>query len=201
MLADLSPKNVEFALAKSREMGLSFEAAECDARDLSRFADASFDHVLCMGPLYHLKEESDRTATISECLRVLKPGGALAAAFISSYAGMWYVLKEMPQLGLTPERDPSSFEPFLIDSDFSGFGFTDNYFARRAEIVPLFDGFGLEKLHFLSSEGVLGQCEPELLLQPPEVLAAWIDIAEQTCEREDLLSHASHFLYIGRKAK
>ncbi|MDR0862848.1 MAG: class I SAM-dependent methyltransferase [Oscillospiraceae bacterium] len=201
-LADLSPNNVAFARNKSRELGLPFEAVECDARDLSRFADNSFDHVLCMGPLYHLKAERDREATVRECLRVLKSGGTLSAAFISSYSGVLYYLKSLEYTApaiLNPDGDRSAFEVFLRDTDYSGFGFSDNYFARHADIVPWLNGFGLQKLHFLASEGILEPYEDALTRQSPEVLSAWIGFAEQVCEREDLLSFAEHYLYIGRK--
>lgn len=45
----------------------------------------------------------------------------------------------------------------------------------------------------------MGAYEPELMRQPPEVFEAWLDLAEKICEREDLLSFAEHFLYIGKK--
>lgn len=62
-----------------------------------------------------------------------------------------------------------------------------------------FQQFDLEKLHLLNCESFLYLREPELLSQSPEVVAAWVDLAEQVCEREDLLSLAEHLMYIGKK--
>jgi 2-polyprenyl-3-methyl-5-hydroxy-6-metoxy-1,4-benzoquinol methylase len=76
-LADLSPNNVTFGLDKAKELGLPLQGMCLDSRDLSSVDDAQFDHVLCMGPMYHLVDEQDRILTITECLRVLKPNGML----------------------------------------------------------------------------------------------------------------------------
>lgn len=37
------------------------EIVEADARDLSRWGDASFDAVLSLGPFYHLPDRLDRS--------------------------------------------------------------------------------------------------------------------------------------------
>ena len=60
-----------------------------------------------------------------------------------------------------------------------------------------FDQFNLKKLHLLNCESFLYLREPELLKNRPEVINAWLDFAEQVCEREDLLSLAEHIMYIG----
>ena len=41
-----------------------------NALDLSRYADKSFDIVLLLGPLYHLKNDTDKQKCISEAKRV-----------------------------------------------------------------------------------------------------------------------------------
>jgi ubiquinone/menaquinone biosynthesis C-methylase UbiE len=198
-LADLSPNNVAFAQKKAKEAGLRIDAICADARDLSQFPDHAFDHVLCMGPLYHLKFEGDRIRAVEECLRVLKPGGTLTAAFISSYSGVLHYLKNNPAAITSPARINSVFEVFLRDTEFSGTGFSENHFARHADILPFFSGFPLTALHLLGSESIFSPYEPILLQQSPEVLEAWLDLGEQVCQREDLLAFAEHYLYIGRK--
>jgi SAM-dependent methyltransferase len=44
--------------------------------------------VLLMGPLYHLPDRSDRVRALTEARRVARPGGLVAAASISRYAGL-----------------------------------------------------------------------------------------------------------------
>jgi hypothetical protein len=131
-------------------------------------------------------------------LRVLKPKGTLFVAFVSSYSFVWDYLVQNPQFILEEERK-AQLEVMLKDVNFAGQGFTDNFFMRPKEVLPFFGQFDLEKLHVLSCESFLYLREAELLEQPPEVVTAWLDLAEQVCEREDLLSMAEHIMYIGKK--
>lgn len=197
-LADLSPKNVAFGLNKAKELNLPLEGMCVDSRDLSSIGDDQFDHVICMGPMYHLADEKDRIQTIAECMRVLRPGGTLFVAFVSSYSFVWDYLIQNPQYILEEERK-EQLEVMLKDVNFAGKGFSDNFFMRPKEILPFFEQFNLEKLHVLNCESFLYLRETELQKQPPEVIAAWLDLAEQVCEREDLISLAEHIMYIGRK--
>ena len=87
----------------------------------------------------------------------------------------------------------------INDKDFSGFGFADNHFIRPKGVELFMSQFPLEKLHIIASESFLSSREQELIKQPPEILNAWIDLAEKVCEREEFLSVSQHFLYIGRK--
>lgn len=45
-----------------------------------------FDHVLLMGPLYHLLEAHERETAMCAALSRLKPGGTIAVSFIGSYS-------------------------------------------------------------------------------------------------------------------
>lgn len=197
-LADLSQGNVDFAKGAAREQGVRICAVQADARDLSRFADDSFDHVLLMGPLYHLQKEEDRALAVREAVRCLKPGGVLFAAFINSYAGMMYAMSQDPASLLYP-AEQEYFRLVREDKPFSGLGFTQAYFIRKEDVLPLMERFPLDRLHFLGSEAMLSACEPNILAQPPDVIAAWCDLALHFCEDERFMSLSEHFLYVGRK--
>jgi S-adenosylmethionine-dependent methyltransferase len=199
-LADLSQKNVDFALNKAKELGLPLKGLQVDSRDLSTIEDNQYDVVLCMGPMYHLKKENDRAKTIKECLRKLKPNGIIYVAFVSSYSFVWDYLIRNPEFILDTERK-SQLNMIVEDGNFSGQGFSDNFFISPKNVLPFFNQFNLEKLHLLNCESFLYLREPELLGQRPEVINAWLDIAEQVCEREDLLSLAEHIMYIGKKTE
>jgi 2-polyprenyl-3-methyl-5-hydroxy-6-metoxy-1,4-benzoquinol methylase len=197
-LADLSQMNVDFALNKAKELCLHLNGVCIDGRDLSSIDDGQFDHVLCMGPMYHLKNESDRIKLINECLKKLKPNGTIFVAFVSSYSFVWDYLIRNPQLILDEERK-SQLNVMVDDVNFSGQGFTDNFYIRPKDVLPFFDQFNLKKLHLLNCESFLYLREAELLKESSEVVSAWLHLAEQVCEREDILSFAEHLMYIGKK--
>lgn len=75
-LADLSPGMVEEAT--NRCSGLNFASIDSVVTDAVAlpFPDASFDRVIAMHMLYHVR---DQEAAIAEMHRVLKPGGILGA--------------------------------------------------------------------------------------------------------------------------
>ncbi|WP_051348563.1 class I SAM-dependent methyltransferase [Peribacillus kribbensis] len=197
-LADLSQKNVDLALNKANELGLPLNGFCVDSRDLSAIEDGQYDHILCMGPMYHLTDEKDRISTIKECLKKLKPNGTIFVAFVSSYSFVWDYLIRNPEFILDDERK-SQLNIIRDDVDFVGQGFTDNFFVTPKNVLPFFNQFKLEKLHLLNCESFLYLRETDLLKQPAEVVTAWLDLAEQVCEREDLLSLAEHIMFIGKK--
>jgi SAM-dependent methyltransferase len=97
-LVDLSPGNVAHARATLAELELSADAVlQGDARDLSRFRDAEFDAALLLGPMYHLVEEADRRAALSELRRLLKPGAPAIVGFLNPWGILRSGLTEFPE--------------------------------------------------------------------------------------------------------
>ena len=84
-LADLSPELL--AIARERltaappDVRDRVEAiVEVDAVDLGRWADATFDAALSLGPFYHLPDPRERSTAIGELARVVRPGGVVFVA-------------------------------------------------------------------------------------------------------------------------
>lgn len=86
-LFDLFEKNIEMSGWLSAEYpDCRLKSAEvCDARSVPR-EDGSADAVLLMGPLYHITDYNERAKAISECFRLLKPGGKLYAAALTPFS-------------------------------------------------------------------------------------------------------------------
>lgn len=196
-LVDLSPENVSFAKEKARELGLSLRAFVADARDLSCVADETFDHVLCMGPLYHLLEESERACAVTECLAHLRSGGTFAAAYIALVSGIIYMGRKAPEM-LADPNELAPLEAFFRNESWGGQGFTQAFFTDPAEVLPFMERFQLAKLHFLASEPIVCAFEDRILSCGSEVMAAWMDFAEKICEQERFQHFTEHLLYIGR---
>lgn len=80
---DISPGQLELHAEKTASVDRSIESRELlDILDLSRFADASFDAVVCFGgPISYVLGEADRA--LAELLRVTRPGGHVLLSVMS----------------------------------------------------------------------------------------------------------------------
>lgn len=91
----IDPVELHLEQAAKRHPGIS--VAKGDARSLA-VADASYDVVLLLGPLYHLTERTDRLRALGEARRALRPGGLLFAAGISRFAALHDLLVRLGRL-------------------------------------------------------------------------------------------------------
>ena len=198
-LFDLSDENVSFAANIAAMSGLAIKAVQGDARVVDITLCDMYDHVLIMGPLYHLLEESDRIKSVNACLNLLKPGGTIFASFISSFSGVIYLMKNAPEKLDSSPLESEFVTTIVEDRPITGTVFTENYFIRQRDVLPFMGRFQLDKLHFLGQEGVLSPCENNIVSQPKEVYDKWLDFSEKVCEREEYISWSEHFMYIGRK--
>lgn len=201
-LLDLSSANVEVARRKAGEMGVRLDDfVHGNALDLSQFADASFDVVLLMGPLYHLTEPSDRESALREALRVLKPGGLLFASFISRYTVYMDLLK----------RDPASIAQYVRTYESltaSGVhipteqnpGFTDAYFTHPSEIEPMMKGRGLATLRLAAAEGLIAPVEAAVNALPEDLFNEWVEVSYHLGTDPTIWGAGEHMLYVGRKS-
>ncbi|MEG0767354.1 MAG: class I SAM-dependent methyltransferase [Clostridia bacterium] len=199
-LYDLAEENVAFAQRMAKTRGLSLRAVCGDAREVDRVLEGPFDHVLLMGPLYHLLEEADRVKAVEACIRLLKPNGTFFASFIVIFAGIIYAMKFAPQILLSSDASEQAFRTCVLRQEsYAGDAFTQAFFVQQAEIMPFMARFPLEKLHLFGQEGILSPCEAHIASQGPEVMDAWLDLSEAIGEREELLSWSEHLMYVGRK--
>jgi len=199
-LFDLSPENTKFAASQATLEGLAIKTITGDAREADKLTTGQFDHVLLMGPMYHLLEETDRVKAMHAATNLLKPGGVIFVAFINLFAGFIYSMKHEPSLMLSNKPSEAEYrESFLTRTSYAGDAFTQAFFIEQNEILPFMTHFPLEKLHLFSQEGILAPNEGNIMSQPQDVIAAWLDFSEKIWEREELLSWAEHLMYVGRK--
>ena len=167
VLADLSAELLSIARIKIDQAGVGSmieDITEADARDLSRWADDSFDAVLSLGPFYHLPDEDDRLRAITEMSRILRPGGIAFVAFMPRYTFL------RRTLGIPDERhhlaNPEFVDRLIEDgvfiNDIPG-RFTNGYGVRPEEVTPFFEQHGFTKLGLLATEGFVIDLQRELI--------------------------------------
>lgn len=199
-LYDLSEENVAFAVHAAEERQLHIEAVQGDAREVDRKVGGMFDHILLMGPLYHLLEEEERAKAVEAALKLLKPGGLLYVSFISLYAGFSEYMKNDPRLVMS-ESEQEYIRCYLENKTYSGDAFTKAFLLAPKDIDPFMQRFPLQKLHLFGQEGITSIGENNITACAPDVVERWIELAIATCEREEFAPFSEHLMYIGRKTE
>lgn len=143
-LVDLVPAHVAQAASLP-----GVTAAVGDARDLHA-PDASVDAVLLLGPLYHLTESGDRVRALCEARRLTRPGGLVAAAVISRYAGLLDLVRRG---ALDEEMLPLVVRTIQTGVHDSRVGFMETHFHTGPEAVSEFAEAGLPHAVVYGVEG------------------------------------------------
>ena len=202
-LADLSETLLAQAKNKKEEDNVP-NLISCDqinATDLSYYNDNSFDVVLLFGPLYHLLENSERSACIKEIHRVLKPGGKVFASFIPYLSGSiallsrFYWRPEQVDINTLCEVFKSGQFKNLSDS-----GFQEGYYPTSEEIENLFDGNGFEKIVLRSIRG-FGYEKEDMIYKfenTPD-FDKIIGLINDTAADKSIVEMCGHAIYVGRK--
>ncbi|MCL2698584.1 MAG: class I SAM-dependent methyltransferase [Oscillospiraceae bacterium] len=201
-LLDLSEGNIEFAKKKAAEYGVKFKALPGDARYINANPKLAkkYDHILIMGPLYHLVDEMDRTDVMRSAIARLKRGGKLFATFISIIGGLVFLMRECPEL-ITLPAEQNFIKAITSGKDFGGDGFTRAHFSYPDSILPYMKQFPLKKLHYFAQEGITPPFMHRIMSLPPEAIDEYYRISLAVCEKPEFLSYSEHLMYIGEKTK
>lgn len=199
-LVDIVPIHIDQARAAEKSQGKLASITCGDACDL-KFADASVDAVVMLGPLYHLTRRNDRIKALREAHRVLRHGGMLLAGAISRYIPIVKVLtRDMlnertmavaSQTACTGQHRPDP------DLDF----FTTAFFHHPRGLEKEIKLVGFRRCTTLAVEGparLLGEQFSERWAQPQT--RQWILDTTRNLEADrSLLGVSGHMISIARK--
>lgn len=196
---DLTPKHVEIMKEKLQtHPNVNMTIQEADATNLAAFHDEVFDNVICLGPMYHLITIEQQEKCISECLRVLKPGGLLAVAYISRYSVFPYLVKGDRKFLTESWVDRIVDEGYTSSQDEDCF-WTDAYFHTPNDFVAFMNSFDTERLEHIATDGLGPLMSPIINDLTEEEYKAWVHYHLKTCMEPSVLGSSNHALYICRK--
>lgn len=190
---DLSSVNVEIVEKQIIESGYdNASVIRGDATDLQGIEDESFDVVLCLGPIYHLKRE-DRSLCIKECKRISKPGGIIVFAFINKTGaiakfghgvGWKHVLtKDVGECVLERGTDNVNTDIF--------------FFTMPEEMIEDTEAAGLKRIRMTGVDFLLLEEELEELTEEQQRI--WLQFADMVADSEYATSLSNHALFICEK--
>jgi len=159
-----------------------------NATDL-KMINGKFDMVLCLGPMYHLKNK-DRLKCLKESIRVCKKNGILIFAFISNYLPIADNFKKNIKELMRNENNYTS-----------NFHRKDDVFTLVTidEIEELFGKVKLKKLDLLSPDGISRLLKDEINKFNKKQFAFWLDYLRKTANDPSLIGYGEHLLYIAKK--
>lgn len=134
-------------------LGMDMTTDVLNAVDMSIFEDNFFDIVLNFGPLYHLVKLEDRENCIKESLRVLKPGGLLAIAYISRFSAYQYVVLSDRKY-LSEELMNKIIDNGYIEHTDKNCFWTDAYYYSVDEIERFMHAFGVKLVDHVATDGI-----------------------------------------------
>lgn len=188
-LIDPVPRHVDAA----RTSGLG--AQRGDARNLP-FEHASFDAVLLLGPLYHLRSSADRRQAFDEALRMLRPGGVLFASALSRYVAFG----SLSLTRATPSRMPEDWTALLTEgTPSSALRFPAGHYHTAEELSEEAEAAGFIVRDVVGIEGPAG-----LLLEVVDhvddaVQQAALTIARAASEVPGIRDQSAHLLVIAHR--
>lgn len=202
-LLDLSPGNVALARRKIAEAGAAVAARVDDLvvgsfTDLSMFANASFDAVLCLGAAFsHVVDRPAQRQALAEFRRVAKPGAPVFLAVLNRF-GDYRSVVQWPDNWDT--GFPEGFARFVETgfSDVDGwpcYSFTPDEFTDllAAEDIPT------ERLY--GAQGIAAHLPHEhleTLMADAERWPIWRKLLLDTCDHPNVVGVSAQLLAVAR---
>jgi 2-polyprenyl-3-methyl-5-hydroxy-6-metoxy-1,4-benzoquinol methylase len=185
---DIVPLYVKNIKSKNKETCLLKEIKLNNVLDMD-FQDDSFDAVLCMGALYHLRTKDEQYKAINECTRILKSKGIIILSYINKYA----------QMLLDAKKGGRYFKEAY--KSYKGEG--ENIFIGTSpkEIKELTEKNNIKEIKSIGSDGIAYLLMEEINKANEEEFETWLEYHLETCEEESILGNSLHGLYVGEIRK
>ena len=191
---ELVEHNIEI-FKRNTQPGEDITVTQGNAKDLSAFADDTYDMTLILGPMYHLFTEEDKLQALSEAIRVTKKGGIVFAAYCMGDASIVLYGFAQGQIHNIIDKcmlDPVTFETFSQPWDLFEL-------HRKEDSDALRNHFNVTQLHFLATDGYANHMRQTLAEMDEATFQLFLRYHFATCERVDLVGYSNHTLDIFRK--
>lgn len=184
---ELSDENIK-AFREKIKPEWKLNLKQGNALDLSEYSEETYDIVLLMGPLYHLKSNEDKMKVIQEAKRVCKKDGLIFFAFINHDMVFLTELSYDQNYFTSGDYDHETMR--LHDFPF--------VFATVSESKNLLETAGIQILHIIAHDGASELMADRINAMDDENYRQYLRYHEMICEKPEMLGMSNHLLYIGR---
>lgn len=158
-----------------------------NAMDMSRYDNDSFDIVLLLGPLYHLRDEADKIRCIEEAKRVCKPDGKIFFAFITNDMVILTMQQAHADYLMTGDYNKETFK--LDDFPF--------VFHTVDHCRELLCKAGITICHEVASDGASELLQDLVNGLDEASYQQYLRFHFYICEKPEFLGMSNHLLFIG----
>lgn len=166
-----------------------------NAKDLSMFADDSYDITLLLGPMYHLYTVEEQEQALGEAIRVTKRGGIIFAAYCGNDATMVQYCFGRGMLKLEKYQKLVDMETFKASSDPAEL--FELY--RREDIDALMADFRVRRLHYVGTDMATHYMRGAVDEMDDDFYDLYLRYHFTICERSDMVGTSHHILDIFQK--
>ena len=180
---DLVKKNISVLKQKSKNV----KAYQCNALNLSKFGDKTFDIVILFGPLYHLFDEHEKLKALLEAKRILKDDGVMFVAYIlSDYAFIRHaIMDNFLRQNINEGKIDKNYNILTSEDDLYSY-------VKLQDINKLNKKANLKRKYIFSPDGPTDYIRNSINNLNEEDFLTYIDYQRKNCKRKDLLGASSH---------
>jgi len=166
-----------------------------DAIDLKSIPSDHYDITLLLGPMYHLYTDADKSAAMSEAIRVTRRGGVVFAAYCNSDMTAY-------QFGFLRGGFADGSHDHLIDFDTFELASTPKELFslyRKEHIDELMEQFNVTRLHYVGVDMLSRFIKKAIDEMDDKTFALYMKYHLCICERPDMVGATNHILDVFRK--
>lgn len=191
---ELTECNIDVFKANT-EPGENVTIRQGDAINLEGIESDAYDITLLLGPMYHLYNDADKHAALSEALRVTKKGGIVFAAYCNNDTTVYHFCFRRGEILNVINNNLLDLETFECSSTAAEI----IELSRKEDIDALMEKYPVTRLHYVGTDMLTHFIGETVDQMSDEVFDLYMKFHFVICERADMIGATSHMLDIFRK--
>lgn len=190
---ELIEHNIELFKSKTQDSE-KVNILQGDAVNLKNIKDNEYDITLLLGPMYHLYENEERNAAISEAIRVTRKGGIIFAAYCNNDMTVYQFCFNQGNIFNERYTNLINYNNFKLDSTPA------EVFAlyRKEDIDKLMSNFDVKRLHYVGTDMLTRFIADTVDTMDDSTFDTYMRYHLTICERLDMVGATHHMLDIFR---